>query len=518
MKNVITYSRVSTDEQAQQGYSLDYQNEAIVRYCHHKNYNVIKTFREDYSAKDFGRPEWKKILNLIKSNRNTDIAIDSIVILRPDRYSRNLILSFSETAKLAGLGCEVEFLEGQVDDASPDALLLKAIGYALPQMENEKLSRRSKEGSHKARLTGCWTGLAPMGYCNIRIDKNSSLAPSEYAPLIVQGFEKMASGLYSADEVRRWLNGQGLKLSKNTFPNIIRNIVYTGKIPVKEFKNEPSQVVIGLHPPLVSDEIFSEANRVLDGRRRNMKFHEDKSDLYPLKGHLCCKVHNLSLTAGKSKGRYGIYHYYLCSVKNKKCKRYPVDWVHDVVERELSQIQFSANVFKAYHSILERMFENEDVERKRNLAKTISEIEKKNEQKNNIQELLRDGKLTIEEYRELKNPIDADLYRLEKIQLELNEQFSPYKEYINNHIPMLENLLEFYQNSSGKVKNKILSCIFSEKIHFDENKVAAICFQKPIEVLLNASKVLQRGKKEKEVKKDLLPILAPPAGLEPATL
>jgi hypothetical protein len=93
----------------------------------------------------------------------------------------------------------------------------------------------------------------------LRIDKNSSLEPNEDAPLIVQGFEKMASGLYSADEVRRWLNGQGLKLSKNTFPNIIRNIVYTGKIPVKAFKNEPSQVVIGLHPPLVSDEIFSEA-------------------------------------------------------------------------------------------------------------------------------------------------------------------------------------------------------------------------------------------------------------------
>ena len=74
---------------------------------------------------------------------------------------------------------------------------------------------------------------------------------------------------------------------------------------------------------------------------------------------------------------------------------------------------------------------------------------------------------------------------------------------------MLENLLEFYKNSDGKTKKKILSCIFSEKIHFDENKVAAICFQKPIEVLLNASKVLQGCKKEKEVKIDLLPTLAP---------
>ncbi|MFM8787756.1 MAG: hypothetical protein ACKOFE_08905, partial [Bacteroidota bacterium] len=63
----------------------------------------------------------------------------------------------------------------------------------------------------------------------------------------------------------------------------------------------------------------------------------------------------------------------------------------------------------------------------------------------------------------------------------------------------------------------ILNCIFSEKIHFDENKVAAISFHTPIEVLLNASKVLQRSKKEKEVKKDLLPIVAPRDGLEPTT-
>ena len=348
MKNVITYARVSTDEQAQQGYSLDYQEEAILRYCHFKNYNVVQSFQEDYSAKDFGRPQWKKILNLLKSSRNTGSAIDAIVILRPDRYSRNLILSFSETAKLAGWGCEVEFLEGHVDDASPDALLLKAIGYALPQMENEKISRRSKEGSHKARLIGCWTGQAPKGYRNVRIDKNSSLEPSEQAPLIIKGFEKMASGLYSADEVRRWLNGQGMKLSKNMFPNIIRNVVYTGKIYVKEFKNESSQVVRGLHPPLVSDELFAEANRVLDGRKRNMKFHDDKSELYPLKGHLRCAKHNLSLTAGKCKGRYGVYHYYNCSVKNDRCKRYPIDWVHQVVEDELQQIQFSANIFMGH--------------------------------------------------------------------------------------------------------------------------------------------------------------------------
>jgi len=511
---VICYKRVSTDDQADRGFSLQHQEEMLLRWCEINKHEVVGLYTEDYSGKTFDRPEWKKLMEYCKKNKNN---VDLILANRWDRFSRNQYESLTVIKELQLMGITVNTVEQPLDLANSDNKILLSLYLSIPEVENDKNSIRTKEGSRRARLEGCWTGQAPKGYKNVRVDKKSTLEPSEHAHLIVQGFEKMASGLYSADEVRRWLNGKGLKLSKNMFPNIIRNVVYTGKIYVKEFKKEPSQVVQGLHPPLILDELFAEANRVLDGRKRNMKFHDDKSDLYPLKGHLRCAKHNLSLTAGKCKGRYGIYHYYNCSVKNDRCRRYPIDWVHGVVENELKQIQFSANVFKAYRSILERLFENEDVERKRKIVKTKSEVEKKIEQRKNVQEFLRDGKLTIEEYRELKNPIDSDLFRLERELSILNEETTPFKDYIRNHVPMMENLLEFYQNSDGKTKKKILSCIFSEKIHFDENKVAAISFQKPIEVLLNASKVLQGSKKEKEVEKDLLPTLAPRVGLEPTT-
>ena len=65
MKNVIIYSRVSTDEQAQQGYSLEYQEEVITRYSLNKGYNIVKKFREDKSAKNFNRPDWIKIIAMI---------------------------------------------------------------------------------------------------------------------------------------------------------------------------------------------------------------------------------------------------------------------------------------------------------------------------------------------------------------------------------------------------------------------------------------------------------------------
>lgn len=74
----------------------------------------------------------------------------------------------------------------------------------------------------------------------------------------------------------------------------------------------------------------------------------------------------------------------------------------------------------------------------------------------------------------------------------------------------MENILDYYQKADGKTKNKILSSILSEKITFDENKDAAISFVTPIQILLNASKGFKRGKKEKEIKNDLLSYWAPP--------
>jgi hypothetical protein len=77
--------------------------------------------------------------------------------------------------------------------------------------------------------------------------------------------------------------------------------------------------------------------------------------------------------------------------------------------------------------------------------------------------------------------------------LELNAVLNPCKDYFNRKVPMLENRLNFYQKSNGKMKKKILSCIFSDRIYFDENKAATISFQKPIENLLNAPESPRAG-------------------------
>ena len=50
--------RISSDEQS--NHSIPYQEETIRKYCEFKGYNIVRTYLEDYSAKNFERPEWKK--------------------------------------------------------------------------------------------------------------------------------------------------------------------------------------------------------------------------------------------------------------------------------------------------------------------------------------------------------------------------------------------------------------------------------------------------------------------------
>jgi len=109
----------------------------------------------------------------------------------------------------------------------------------------------------------------------------------------------------------------------------------------------------------------------------------------------------------------------------------------------------------------------------------------------------------------MKEKVEKDLSGLELKLKDLKQDKSPYKEYINQTVTMLENLVSYYRKSDGKSKKKILSCIFSKKIVLEKSRVATYEFTKPINVLLNASKVLKSSGIKKEVENDLLSCMAP---------
>jgi site-specific DNA recombinase len=85
MEKAILYTRVSTDEQAEKGYSLADQKDKLLKYCKERNIEVAATFVENFSAKSFNRPEFNRLLKFIRLNKGK---IKYLLFHKWDRFSR----------------------------------------------------------------------------------------------------------------------------------------------------------------------------------------------------------------------------------------------------------------------------------------------------------------------------------------------------------------------------------------------------------------------------------------------
>ena len=171
-----------------------------------------------------------------------------------------------------------------------------------------------------------------------------------------------------------------------------------------------------------------------------------------------------------------------------------------------------------YRKVLEKIFDRADHHKRDEIQTLKKEIEKKEQRKSNVQDRLMDNDITPQDYRDMKDKLDHEIAILKGRFQDVSEQGSTYKTYISKTVPMLEGLVSYYRKSDGQTKKKILGCIFSEKLVFEKGRLATIPFTDPIQILFNASQVLERTQNKKEVENDLLSIMAPPSGLEPETL
>ena len=127
--NVICYKRVSTDDQADRGFSLQHQEDMLRRYCDINHYDIVDIYTEDYSAKTFDRPEWKKIMTFVQQNKNL---VDAIVFLRWDRFSRNLYESLTMIRKLQKMGVLLISAEQPLDLSNPDSKMMLSFYLSMP--------------------------------------------------------------------------------------------------------------------------------------------------------------------------------------------------------------------------------------------------------------------------------------------------------------------------------------------------------------------------------------------------
>ncbi len=513
-RTAVIYTRVSTDEQKENGFSLQDQYAKLLKYCEKNNIEVLKHYQDDHSAKTFNRPKFQEFLNDVKKKI---IKPNIFLCVRPDRFSRNLqntLAMFSEFKTM-----EIEFItiENHTNLDSPESLLPFIINNILPQIENERRGLNTKQGMRRAKQEGRTMGRPPVGYLNDKINKRIVIDPVN-APLIIEGFEEVSKGLYSMEEVRKKLVRQGLKnCSKQSFLNHMRNPYYYGLIVIPAFKDQPEEKVIGQHDPLITKELFENVQDVLFGRKKNTPAKLTRKEELPLRGHLICVRCSGKLTGSRSTSRNGDKHfYYHCQ---KGCKeRFRADYANERFEDYLYSFKISKEILELYKLILEDVFNSDDADR----LKEIKEIEKKtdliNNKINSLQDKFLDNEICPEDYKSIRIRLHKERNNLLDKKEELSVDKSAFNQYFDFGLSFLYNMKEYYQNAELEVKQKIVGSIFPEKIIFSESKYRTTKTNELLSILtLNINELgeIKNGQTNNKID---LPIIAPPLGLEPRTL
>ncbi len=329
------YIRVSTDEQADKGFSQRHQEEVLRKYCEINRIEIRKIILEDHSAKTFNRPAWKKLLLELRKHRNT---IDLVLFTKWDRFSRNAGDAYQMISTLRKFGTEPQAIEQPLDLTIPENKMMLAFYLAAPEVENDRRALNVKQGMRRARKEGRWMGAAPFGYANkTREDGSKYITPKEPEATVMRwAFEELARGIFNTQQIWELAKKKGFTRQKVNFWQLIRNPMYCGKVSVPKSKDEESYLVKGLHAPLITEGLFYQVQDVLDGRKRNYRTRVEVDKEIPLRGFLICPLCKRNLSASASTGRHQRYYYYHC---NPSCGyRYNAERVNNDFEKEIKSI------------------------------------------------------------------------------------------------------------------------------------------------------------------------------------
>ena len=513
---VIGYCRVSTDDQAENGFSLPHQQESIRKHCELHNFNLIGIYTEDFSGfRGFNRPEWLKLENYALNRKNK---VDMILCTRWDRFSRNHLEALMTIERFKKAGVEIRTIENFHSAKNIEGEFLNSLQLHFAQMESSRNSMRTKEGMKRAMMEGCWMYKPPFGYKGIRngSEKATLEIVPEKAEVIKKVFEEMATGLYSAEELRKKYYADLDKMSKQNFLYMLRKVVYTGRIEIVDEESGKSEIVEGLHEGIIPIELFDAVQDLFEGKKPRIKKFNRQIESYPLKGIFYCADHDRTFTASASKGRNGWYNYYHCT--NGKCKhRYNPDKMETLIMSYLEQIKFSEDVKEAFKLFLKDVGKRRLKEMELSKTNSSAKITELTKRKDKLEDDYFDGKISPENFERLSKKISEQLKELQENQGIMENDLAPIRKALEETMNHLPSVAEIFSQASGEIKQKICGSIFSGKIEFSNQEVRTALFKPFVQKISLINRELAGPKKEKAIKNDGFSRMAPPLGLEPRT-
>lgn len=313
MKKAIAYIRISDKDQS--NFSIPGQLRYIQDFAKDSETEIVATFTDNgKSAKNFDRPDWKKLETFVREHHKT---VDYLIVIKYDRFSRNASQGLQK----------IEWLEQKykiliisvfermfIDYDSPYYFKQRADMLVSAEFELRVIRDRTKFGINEALRKGRFINMAPFGYRNERDEKNVPIIKvvEEKAAIIKKIFSLYLLGS-CIKEIHTTAKRLGFTRRGNSvIKEVLRNCVYAGLIFAPAYKKEVAKYVKGIHDAIIDEHSWWEVQRRLGTITQRNILNDD----VPFRGvlkHSCGKL----FTAGNSRSKSGRYYWYY------KCNDHP---------------------------------------------------------------------------------------------------------------------------------------------------------------------------------------------------
>ena len=255
---VAIYTRVSTEDQAKQGFSLEAQRERLEAYCLARDWSVAEKYIDDgHSGRNVRRPAYQKMM----AERER---WDAILVIKMDRIHRNSRNFMEMMENLREWGKDFVSASESLDTSTAMGRFVMDIIQRIAQLESEQIGERVYMGmSQKAKVGPGILGFhAPIGYELT----DGRLVPNAAEAEVVREMFALCLNGRTLEEIASDLNAAGQTTKRDTawtsvkVHRILHNPVYAGHLRWDGFVRKSD------HEPLVTVDAFNEVQGQLRSR------------------------------------------------------------------------------------------------------------------------------------------------------------------------------------------------------------------------------------------------------------
>lgn len=323
-KRVFIYVRVSTNKQAEEGYSISQQIERLKKYCDAMGWILVKIYTDDgYSGGDLERPAMKQMIAEIGKGN-----VDIVLVDKLDRLSRSQFDTLYMIQKVfdpnnVGFVSRAE----SFDTSTPFGKAMVGILAVFAELERSRIKERMADGKEGRAKEGKYKG---GGRPSIGYDYNpttGALEINEYEAMMVRELFDLVLARTPMNAISRIFNKKGYKTkygdwNDTTVRALAVNKVYLGKIRHKGIWYE------GLHDGIIPEDIFEKVQAIMEERKiTNERYKPSKRYNSPLGGLIWCKncgaKYSWRLSGTNQDGTRRAY--YICNSRHKADKKLVID-------------------------------------------------------------------------------------------------------------------------------------------------------------------------------------------------